>query len=70
MLSPKTNFTELGISKAGSHKKVRAFRFASLDDQKEYEALLNSANSAVYKEAVSYDRNGNPIITVWWEVTD
>jgi len=45
---------------------VEVFRLTELDERNSYEILLNNPNIKVIRDNFTYDKKGNPVITVWY----
>ena len=48
-------------------KNVKVFHLTKDSEKEEYEKILNNNDLRVYKEVISNDRSGNPIVTIWYE---
>ncbi len=47
-------------------KKVEVFLLSSESDRTVYEDLLNNDKILILREEFVYNKNGNPVITVWY----
>ena len=55
---------------AETKKKVEVFILSDGGDRILYESIMNNPKITIYKEEFAYDRNGQAIITVWYEVEE